>query len=378
MATATVTAPERKRSFTELSPATPEPSLREICAIALLGGLIFVAIICSFQNYFSKVDNFGDSASYMEIASAIRHWDFRGLVVEHFWGLPYFMAVLSMLTGLSDRASLLVICIAASFASLFFVRQLWGGWVAAWFAVVSFDWLQRSYLGGSEPLFVALLFSSFLAVRRQRWVFAALLASLATLCRPLGLFALLGIAASLLWKRELLKCGAATATGAAIGLAYALPLWLYFGNPLANVHGYNPQGKMFGFPFYAIIKGTIVYPAPWTNLVLSSAWILLVSAAVIVAVRSQSYRAYAREFPVENIFAAFCLLSVYCYNYAYWARGSFPRFVIPIIPFVLLAFLPRIPKDRRLLWALAFIMPALAAVSAIGLQSVLGSIRGVF
>ncbi len=377
MPTATASAPTGiPKQITTVSPWAREPSAREVCAIALLGGLIFVAVICKSQNYLAKVDIFGDA--YMEIASAIRHWDFRGLVVEQFWGLPYFMAALSMLTDLSDRTSLLVICVAASFVSLLFVRRLWGGWVAALFAVVSFDWMQRSYLGGSEPLFAALLFSSFLAVRRQRWVLATLLASLATVCRPLGVFALLGIGVTLLSKREFLRCAAATATGAAIGLAYVLPLWRYFGSPLANVHGYNPQGKMFGFPFYAIIKGTILYPAPWTNLVLSFGWILLVSAAVIAAVRSEHYRVYAREFPVENIFAALFLLAVYCYNSPYWARGSFPRFVIPVVPFVLFAFSPRIPKDRRLLWALAFIMPALAAISAIGLRSVLASIRSVF
>ncbi len=364
-------------SFTEISPWRREPSLREVCAIAFLSGVIFVLIICASQNYFAKVDNFGDNGAYMSVASAIRHWDFHGLLVEHFWGLPYFMAALSMLTGISDRASLLVICVVASFASLSFVRQLWGGWVAALFAVVSFDWMQRSFLGGSEPLFAALLFSSFLALRRQRWVLAALLAALATVCRPLGVFALLGIGITLLWKRQFVKCAAATATGAAIGLAYILPLWRYFGSPLANVHGYDPQGKMFGFPFYAIIKGTILYPAPWTNLVLSFGWILLVSAAVIVALRSRRYRAYAREFPAENIFAALYLFSIYCYNYPSWARGSFPRFAIPVVPFVLFAILPRIPKDRRLLWVLAFLMSALAAISAIGLRMVLASIRPV-
>lgn len=373
MATATASAPSSRQSYAAL-PGTREPSTREILAIALVTSLIFVSIICASQNYFAKVDNFGDSASYMEIASAIRHWDFHGLIVEHFWGLPYFMAALSKLTGVSDRAALLVICLASSFLSVVLARQLWGGWVAAWFAVLSFDWMQRSLLGGSEPLFAALLWSSFLAVRRERWLLAALLASLATVCRPLGVFALLGIGLRLIWKREFFKAAAAAATGAAIGAAYCFPLWRYFGSPLANVHGYNSQGKMFGFPFYAIIKGTILYPAPWTNLIFSFGWILFVSAAVVVAAGSKRYRAYACEFPVENIFAVLYLFSVYCYNYPYWARGSFPRFVIPVIPFILFAFLPRIPKDRGLVWALAVLMPALAAVSAIGLQSVVAAL----
>ena len=44
----------------------------------------------------------------MSVAWAIRHWDFRGLAVKQFWGLPYTMAMVSSITGISDRASLLV------------------------------------------------------------------------------------------------------------------------------------------------------------------------------------------------------------------------------------------------------------------------------
>jgi hypothetical protein len=76
-----------------------------------------------------------------------------------------------------------------------------------------FDWMQRSYLGGSEPLFVALLFGSFTAVRKERWLLAALLASLATVVRPLGVFALLGIGVALVWKRDYRKFLLATAIG---------------------------------------------------------------------------------------------------------------------------------------------------------------------
>ena len=63
--------------------------------------------------------------------------------------------------------------------------RLWGGWVAGFFAILNFDWMQRSYLGGSEPLFVALLFASFLAIRKERWWLACVLASLSTVVRPL-------------------------------------------------------------------------------------------------------------------------------------------------------------------------------------------------
>jgi hypothetical protein len=61
----------------------------------------------------------------------------------------------------------------------------------------------------------------------------------------------------------------AVAIGLAIGIVYALPLAKQFSDPLATVHSYiSPEwqgGWLFGFPFYAIIKGTLTEPAPRTS-----------------------------------------------------------------------------------------------------------------
>lgn len=355
-----------------------EPSSAELFGLVTVTGFLFVLFICFFQPYSAQVYQFGDSASYMTIASAIRHWDFRGLVVEHFWGLPYGIALVSSVTHLSELKVLLAICVASSFASVIMAGRLWGGWVAGFFAVLGFDWMQRSFLGGSEPPFVALTFASFLAVRRERWLLATVLASLATVTRPQGLFILIAIGLILLVRREFVKCVLAIVISLAIGAAYSFPLAHYFGNPLANLRGYDPSGNLFGIPFYAIIKGTILYPAPWTNLIFTFGWIAIVTAACILMATSREYRSYAGRFPVEAIFAALFLLSVYCYNYPYWARGSFPRFIVPALPFVLLALFRWIPKDRRLLWALGFITPLLAAASAIGVLNVALRIRSMF
>lgn len=376
MRAAAATAPVAQAQSTGNS-WTTEPCVLELTSIVALTGIIFVAFIGLFQNYLAKIDDFADSASYMQIAAAIQHWDFRGLAIGHFWGLPYLMALLSKITGASERASLLIISVGSSLASVILARRLWGGWIAGLFAVLSLDWIQRSFLGGSEPLFVALLFASFLAVRRDHCLLAALLAALATVCRPLGVFALLAIGAMLLWQRKYLKCATATVIGAVIGLAYAWPIGHYFGSPLANVHGYDPKGNIFGIPFYAIIQGTMLYPASWTNLILSFGWILFITLGAIAMIAREEYRAYARRFPVESIFATLYMISIYCYNYPSWARGSFARFMIPALPFVLVALMRWIPKDRRLLWACAIIMPVLAAASAIGVQHVVLAIRRI-
>jgi len=253
--------------------------------------------------------------------------------------------------------------------------RLWGGWIAAVFAIIDFDWYHRSYLGGSEPLFVALLFGSFLAIRRERWLLASFLAALATITRPLGIFLLLGIGIALLRRRDWKRLTLATSIALVIGILYVIPLARYFRDPLATVHSYQSAQAsatvpLFGIPFYAIVKGTILYPASFSNLVLTFGWIFLVLIAIVAMLWTQDFRNYAREHLPEIVFAAPYLLSLYCYNYPMWARGDFPRFAIPIIPFVLLALKRWLPRDRRLLWVLASVMAVLAASSAVGIRNV--------
>jgi hypothetical protein len=124
-----------------------EPSQREVLLLNALTCVLFVLFVSMFRNYFAAVDNFGDSSAYMTLASAIRHWGFRGIVVKQFWGLPYAMAALSGLTGASGRTALLLISFISSFSALALAYRLWGGWVAGFFAVLSL-------IGCSAPIWV--------------------------------------------------------------------------------------------------------------------------------------------------------------------------------------------------------------------------------
>jgi len=181
-------------------------------------------------------------------------------------------------------------------------------------------------------------------VRQNKWFWAATLASLSTVVRPLGFVALVGIGITLLWKREYKKFVVAVVIGLAIGAAYAWPLWMHFGDPWATVHSYQqpdqPGPALFGMPFHAIIVGTFMYPAPWPNLILSFGWIVFVLTGAIAMLLRKNLREYWRSHPVEVLFAAGYLLAICSYNFPYWARGTFPRFAIPIIPFVIFALLP--------------------------------------
>ncbi len=359
----------------------PEPSACTVLLLTALSCFLFMVVIVSLTNFPALVDRFGDSAAYMNVAGAIRRWNFQGLVVKQFWGLPYLMAAASLLTRISDRQALLLLSFFPFLIAVMLAYRLWGGWIAALFAVINFDWIQRSCLGGSEPLFVAMLFASFLAIRRERWVLASLFASVATVVRPLGFFALLGIGIVLLRRRDYRGFVSASLIAVLVGCLYVLPLTLEFGDPLATVHSYRGTGSsapgLFGIPFYAIIKGTLLYPSPLTNLLLTFGWILFVIAGTIAMASTHSFREYARSHPAEIVFAGLYLLSLFSYNSPYFARGNFARFAIPIVPFVLLALKPWLPRDRRLLWALATVCPVLAAASAIGIRNVAALLHAI-
>ncbi len=375
---------ERMSTNPENSPAqfsADGPSRVELTALIVLSFVLFVSIVSLVRNYLAAVDDFGDSSGYMSLASAIRHWGFHGIVIKQFWGLPYAMAALSKLTGMSERTALLVFSFVPSLLAGLMARRLWNGWIAGYFVVLNFDWIQRSCLGGSEPLFVFFLLAAFVSVRRERWLLASLLASLATVVRPLACFALIGIGLHLLWKRDFRRFAAATTIGLLVGVLYAVPLAAHFGDPLATVNSYHDKawagGWLFGFPFYAIIKGTILEPSPWTNLLFSFGWIFLVSGAVVTMIRSAEFRLYCRTHAVEAMFLVPYLWCLYTYNYPHWARGNFARFAIPILPFVYLALYRWLPKDRRLLWPLGVICPILAACSALGIVNVVHMLRHV-
>jgi hypothetical protein len=341
--------------------------------------VFFGATLIAFHGWHGRLLSYGDNAAYLSVATAIRYWDFHGLDIQHFMGYPYAIAVVSLVLHIPLISSLWLVAVAASVVSTLLVARLFGTWVGAYFGFTNFAWLQLSFLGGSEPLAVALGMGAFWSYRRGHTLFAALLASLATTVRPLMFFALVGIGVALLCQKRYAKFLGALALGSAIGLLYVWPLAHYFGDPLRTVHSYmsrdygaanlaGPHGHLFGWPFHGIIVGTMLYRAPWTNLVLSFSWIALVIAGA-VAMFGRDLREYWRANLPEAIFCGFYLLAIFSYDYLVWARGNFIRFAIPALPFVFFALSRWLPRDRRVLWCLSALAPMLAACSAIGIRN---------
>ncbi len=348
------------------------PSLRETSLLYLCSALLFVTTIVAFANYGEAVHNFGDSPDYSEIASSIRHWDFSDLHAKQFWGYPYAMAAVSLLTRLSDQGSLLLLSFSASLASILLAYRLWGGWIAGFVAVLNFDWLQRSFLGGSEPLFVLLLFAFFWAVRKEKWASAALLASLATVTRPVGIFALAALATFLLKSRKFKELSLCLGIGLLVGTLYTLPFLTFSGDPSYGFHRYRTDwgsAAPIGLPFSALAFSFAHSHVPWTNVLLNCGWLALVLAGAIAMCRPGAH-SYALERPIEFWFAVLYITFLLTYNSNKWALAEFPRFAIPVLPMVFTALDRWFPHDRRILWALGAVSPVLAAASALGIRNV--------
>jgi len=366
-----------------------EPSLTEVLILVCVCYLIYAGLIGLLDNYALQVKTFGDNKPYVAIATAIRHWDFSSLHAWQLWGLPYAMVAFSFLTHTSILTALLVISIACSFLAVALSDRLWGGWVAALFALTSREWIERSLLGGAEPLFLALVFGSFLAARRQRWLLASLLAALSTIVRPMGIFALAGIGLVLLFRKRFKTLAVASVVAALIGGLYVAPVRAYQGSSLANVHAYGQAdgsgGMPVTLPFLALVRRSAVGAvggekdvlsgkATQLNLARTALWIGIVIFGVFAMFVSPQFRDFALDHKVETVFSTLYTVLLFTYN-SPWARTAFPRYAIPVIPFLILAFERWIPKDRRLLWAFGLASTLLSAFSTVGVTNSIEIIR---
>ena len=354
------------------------PSQRELVLLWLISGVCFIVVLTHFQSYSAKVVTFADNGEYISAARAIEHWDFRSTQTRQGWGLSYLIALFSTI-HLSDRVSLVSISMAASLVSVLLVRSLWGPWIAAFFAILNFPWIQTSFLGSSEPLFVLLLFGSFWFSRKERpkerWILASVLAALATVTRAVGIFGLAALGLNLLLRKEYRKLTPSIVLAALIGFLYLLPFWIAFHDPLYQFHRRAStmdwdSGHLLTWPFRDIVLSYLYYRGPWTNVILTGGWIGL-SAVALCRMGVNVYRHRGTLALNEQIFAITYLTFLFSYNSLEWARWDFHRFVIPAIPLILLSFDRWLPKSRYVVYPLCVVSSALAACSAIGIQNVI-------
>jgi len=138
-----------------------EPKVWELVLLVAIGGVLLDVTQSAFNGWHTAVASFGDNAAYLQAARAIREWNFHGIDIQHFIGYPYTIAAVSLAFHLPLDLTLSLVASVASLLSMLLVASLFGTRVAAYFALTNLAWLQTSFLGGSEPLAVALARGGF-------------------------------------------------------------------------------------------------------------------------------------------------------------------------------------------------------------------------
>jgi len=368
-----------------------EPSIKE--AILLLVFTFGVQVFEAWRTtgwraraagLFDNVDN----SNYITIADFIRHWTpTPGFDLHHFWGYPYFIVAVSSIFHLRSVDALILISVSSSLITCLLVHRLYGGLVAVAFGMVSSTWVLLSVFGGCEPLFMALLFGAFLAVRRERFVVAALLGCLATTVRPIGLLMPAALFGYLLWLRDWRTTLKVSAVGLVSVVAYLTPVYMLTGNPLIQPTLYSVAWQthdlpfahrgLFTFPglrlaegFYYLHSTISDYPywGMWFSSALRFAWILVAIGGAILLWTPRRWRDLP---PVETTFACAYSAFLLCYNFDY-AALYIQRFILPVLPFILFAVRRWIPRDRRILWPVAGLCVLFNTIILFGPKAVFG------
>jgi hypothetical protein len=342
-------------------------------ALLLAISLGAVAVLESLGGYWPRAASYDDTVHYASAVAVIRTGDVQRLPrAKLFWGLPYASAAVSALTPLSDVGAVVAVSALSSVGAVALLSRLWGPLVAAWFALLSTDWIQRTILGGGEPLFLLLVLAAFSLARAGRWNLASLAAAAGATVRPHGLFALLGLGAAAILRKDYRRLIPMTAVAAAVFLLYAAPLARWYSDPLANVRGYQEDWSSafpVTWPFLPLWRGWRASVEPLSNTLKILFWLALVLTGLLAALRSPDFRRHCAAYPAEAVFAGLYLLFLFTYDSAPWSWSQFPRFTIPVLPLLLLALEPHLPRRRTVTWTAAGVSSLLAAASAIGVHN---------
>ena len=176
-----------------------------------------------------------------------------------------------------------------------------------------------------------------------------------------------------MYERKFRALGSAILVSLGIAAAYVWPLAHYYGHAFSNVSSYQYNdwhgGLPFTWPFVAIAQNTFPISAPLSNLVATLGWIAFVLIVLVFALQSGYFFDYAVRFPEEAVFVALYAVAIFTYNAPAWARADFPRFALPILPWLLVFAQKYLPRKRWIVGALAVIMPVLAAASTVGIHN---------
>jgi hypothetical protein len=277
---------------------------------------------------------------------------------KYAWGFPLATAVVTTISRITPAASVLVVSVVSSLVATWIVFRLWGMWVAVYFTVIDFTWIEYSVFGGSEPLSIVLLFASLLAARNKSWILAACLAALSATVRPEGVLLLPVIALWAWFDKGPGTATLASSAGLAVLALYILPLATSFHDALIGYHGYQREAWGGGLPITYPYAAIVANLANGQNLggflskLLKIGFVLAHGLAVVGVAFSAQVRQRVLRMPVDLSFLIVYSAFIICYNSPTWAASIFARVLLPILPFLLWTYEPWLPKSRLLIVSL--------------------------
>lgn len=361
----------------EVSQTKKEPSLPECLGLLAMAFGVQIFEYSRHGGFWHGASLWLDNRHYLGAANFIVDHHYNLPYPDwHFMGLPYVIAALSMTLSIPGVVALVGLSIASSLGSCVLIHRLYGGSVAAIFAIVDPEWIRGSILGSSEPLFLLLVLSAFAASRKECWIAACLFAALATTVRPVGVFALFGVAVVLAkTRRSRLLLFSILITGF-IGVVYLYFARLITGSAFTSFASYQHSlavpvgGFHFSFPFAPLIR-TLINQIAVYNWFYWSRSVLWVMFSIALAITGFSRnRKLLHTWPMEAISCAAYFLFFLCYNED--AAEFWPRFMIPVLPFQLAAIRAWLPSNRLLLWLAAASFPLFGCIDQFGSKEVLG------
>lgn len=344
-----------------------------LLAIATIAWVVPYLLVDWVVGYGSEFLTNGDNKDYLRIADAIQSGNYVPGATKHFWGLPLGIATMALIPGISSTESFFLLNFAAFFGAIFLIVRQFGARVAVAFLVLGWDWVQRGVVGGAEPWFCFLIYSSLLCIKYRNTKTASLFAALATITRPWGISLLIGYGIALLHRRDFRSFCQTLSIALLIGGIYLGWVGMATGNATENFSGYQgdwDHGSFpLTFPFLGMIRGFILIDSPATNTAKIIAYLLISLAGCVAAIRS--IRSENESFiRAPGLFYLIYMSLTYCYN-SWWAWTEFPRFFIPVLPIVLYYFRRRIPVSPVILLSAGLVSSILFGASIVGVREFL-------
>lgn len=336
----------------------------DLAAMVLSCYAVFVLFIFVFDNYGQRVAQMGDNGSYAHESRIIRGRERSSAGAMHFPGYSLLAAPVAEALNISDVNALPIVSTIGSLVAVGLAGELWGPWAATCFALANLDWIQRSLLGGADPVFAAFVLAALLAARSERWVWASVLGSLATIIRPLGVTALLAIGLVLLYRRNWRALASAVGIAMTVAAGYFLLMKEIFGNALENFAWYRSMGLGHDRTFIPIVTLFLATPGhelTSKNIAKAAVWILLTLCALLAAFMKSSSRRSMRDDPVPWLFGGLYFASFF-FLPAWWIDSQYPRYFAPVIPLVFFTLRDWLPRRRWIVWIAGMASVILAAV----------------